>query len=90
MRRLLQIVSGRPKQETYVWLHMIGAAVEFVGLLIESKRFIGDVEKVRRLCGKPLSRSQLVVLPNSGTLLPRLYIMAASFFFLFHHCIFCQ
>lgn len=49
-------------------LHLIGAAVVFVGLLKGLKRYIGGVEKVRMLCGVPLSRRDL---PNSGSLLPR-------------------
>lgn len=49
-------------------LHLIGPAVEFVGLLKGSKRFTRDVEKVKKLCGVHLSKWQLggVLFPNSG------------------------
>jgi len=52
----LQIVSGRPKQATFVLHRLIGAAVEFAGLQRGLKRYIGGVERVRMLCGVPLSR----------------------------------
>ncbi|KAJ1389232.1 Glycosyl transferase, family 31 [Sesbania bispinosa] len=53
------IVNGRPKQAMFVLLHLIGPAVEFAGLLKGLERFTGDVGKVRKLCGVPLSRRQL-------------------------------
>lgn len=62
----MQIASGRPKLATSVLLPSIGPAVEFAGLQIGLKRFIGGVGKVRMLCGVLLSDRQLHVLPNSG------------------------
>ena len=53
---LLQIVNGRLRQAMFVLHHLIGHAVEFAGLLKGSKRSIGDVGKVKKLCGVPLSR----------------------------------
>ncbi|CAI9090260.1 OLC1v1024997C5 [Oldenlandia corymbosa var. corymbosa] len=41
------IVNGRHRQATYVLPLLIGAAVGFVGLLTESKRFIVDVGKLK-------------------------------------------
>ncbi|XVE91745.1 hypothetical protein REPUB_Repub01dG0037700 [Reevesia pubescens] len=55
------IVSGRPKLATSVLLPLIGAAVEFAGLLIGLEKFIGGVGKVRMLCGVLLSNRQLHV-----------------------------
>jgi len=48
-------VNGKHRREMFVLLHLIGLAVEFAGLLKGSKRFTRDVEKVRKLCGVPLS-----------------------------------
>lgn len=56
-----QIVNGRRKQATFVLLHLIGAAVVFVGLQKGLKRYIKGVEKVKMLCGVPLSRRKLLV-----------------------------
>lgn len=53
---LLQIANGRRKQATFVLLHLIGAAVEFVGPLIGLKKYIEGVEKVKMLYGVLLSR----------------------------------
>jgi len=39
-----------------VLLHLIGAAVEFAGLLIGLKKYIEGVEKVKMLYGVPLSK----------------------------------
>ena len=93
----LQIVSGRPKLETFVLHHLIGAAVEFAGLLRGLKRYIGGVERVRMLCGVPLSRGQKSdsgVLPNSGRLIPRQYESTLQdflfFFFFFYSFVQCR
>lgn len=53
---ILQIVNGRPKQATFVLLHLIGPVAVFAGLLTGLKRYIGGVEKVSMLCGVPLSK----------------------------------
>lgn len=55
-------MSGRHRPVTYVLHHLIGAAVEFAGLLRGLKRYIGGVERVRMFCGVPLSRRQQVTL----------------------------
>jgi hypothetical protein len=52
----MQIVNGRLKRAMHVLLHLIGHAVEFVGLLKELKKSTKNVEKVRKLCGVLLSR----------------------------------
>ena len=92
----LQIVSGRPKQGTFVLHHLIGAAVEFAGLLRGLKRYIGGVERVRMLCGVPLSRGQKSdsgVLPNSGRLILKATSQACKifyFFFFFYSFVQCR
>lgn len=47
----MQIASGRPKQATYVLLHLIGAAVGSVDQLTGSRKSTGDVAKAKMLCG---------------------------------------
>lgn len=51
MNLSLQTVSGRLRQATFVLLHLIGLAAEFVGLLIGLRRSIGGAAKVKMLYG---------------------------------------
>lgn len=51
MNLSLQTVSGRLKQATFVLLHLIGLAAEFVGLLIGLRRSIGGAAKAKMLYG---------------------------------------
>lgn len=52
---LLQIVSGKLRQATFVGPHLTGPAVVFAGLMKGSSRFTSVVGKKRMICGKPLS-----------------------------------
>lgn len=66
MNLSLQTVSGRLRQATFVLLHLIGVAAEFVGLPIGLRRSIGGVGKVRKLYGVLRSNKCFENLPNSG------------------------
>lgn len=47
-------------------LHLTGVAAGFAGLLIGLRRSIGDVEKVRMLCGVLDFKRRFGVPPNTG------------------------
>lgn len=59
-------MNGRHKQATYVLLHLTGAVVGFAGLSIGSRRFIGDVGKVKMPYGLLHFKNCGAFLPNSG------------------------
>ena len=51
---MVQIASGRLKRATSASLHLIGAAAEFVGPPIGSRKSTNAAEKARMLCGARL------------------------------------
>ena len=62
----MQIVNGRPRQETSVLLHLTGAAVEYADPSRGLKKSIGGVVKVKMLCGVLHSIRMFEFLPHSG------------------------